>query len=117
MTEAPTGTVTLLFTDIEGSTKLLQQAGDAYADLLARHRELLRSAFAAQGGFEAAKRRGSRRYRKGAPRAPRTRSRPPTPPGSPSGTGDGDAGATLCVCLVLFSSLARQCLRVAGPSS
>src|SRR5438477_11179849 len=52
MAEAPKGTVTLLFTDIEGSTKLLQRAGDAYADLLAGHRELLRSAFAAHGGFE-----------------------------------------------------------------
>jgi predicted ATPase/class 3 adenylate cyclase len=52
MTEAPTGTVVLLFTDIEGSTKLLQRAGDSYADLLAGHREVLRSAFAAHGGFE-----------------------------------------------------------------
>jgi len=35
MSELPTGTVTLLFTDIEGSTRLLQQVGERYADLLA----------------------------------------------------------------------------------
>ena len=34
MADAPSGTVTLLFTDIEGSTKLLQRAGETYADLL-----------------------------------------------------------------------------------
>jgi predicted ATPase/class 3 adenylate cyclase len=52
MVEAPTGTVTLLFTDIEGSTRLLQRAGDLYADLLAEHRRLLRSAFEVRGGYE-----------------------------------------------------------------
>jgi predicted ATPase/class 3 adenylate cyclase len=52
MDEAPRGTVTLLFTDIEGSTKLLQRAGDAYADLLEQHRRLLRAAFDAHGGYE-----------------------------------------------------------------
>ena len=52
MSDAPSGTVTLLFTDIEGSTRLLQQAGAAYADLLAEHRRLLRSAFDGHGGFE-----------------------------------------------------------------
>jgi len=31
----PTGTVTFLFTDIEGSTRLLQQVGSAYAEILA----------------------------------------------------------------------------------
>ena len=40
----PTGTVTFLFTDIEGSTRLLQQLGDRYADVLAVHHRLLRSA-------------------------------------------------------------------------
>ncbi len=34
MTGLPAGTVTLLFTDIEGSTQLLQRLGDAYASLL-----------------------------------------------------------------------------------
>ena len=35
----PTGTVTFLFTDVEGSTKLLQELGDqAYAEALAEHR-------------------------------------------------------------------------------
>jgi len=39
------GTVTFLFTDIEGSTRLVEQLGDGYADLLASHRRLLRAAF------------------------------------------------------------------------
>ena len=50
MAEAPTGTITLLFTDVEGSTILLQRAGDAYADLLTEHRRLLAEAFARHEG-------------------------------------------------------------------
>jgi predicted ATPase/class 3 adenylate cyclase len=50
--ELPTGTVTFLFTDIEGSTRLLQELGDGYADALAEHRRLLREAFARHGGVE-----------------------------------------------------------------
>jgi predicted ATPase/class 3 adenylate cyclase/DNA-binding XRE family transcriptional regulator len=49
-TALPTGTVTLLFTDIEGSTKLLQQLGDAFAIALGAHQALLRAAFAAHAG-------------------------------------------------------------------
>jgi predicted ATPase len=52
MPDLPSGTVTLLFTDIEGSTKLLHELGEAYADVLAEHRRLLREAFAAHGGVE-----------------------------------------------------------------
>jgi hypothetical protein len=52
MSELPTGTVTFLFTDIEGSTKLLHELGDAYADALAEHRRVLREAFARHGGVE-----------------------------------------------------------------
>jgi predicted ATPase/class 3 adenylate cyclase len=49
----PTGTVTFLFTDIEGSTRLLQDLGRSrYATLLAAHRQLLRAALAAHGGHE-----------------------------------------------------------------
>ena len=48
----PTGTVTMLFTDIEGSTRLLKQLGERYGELLADHRRLLREAFAAHGGRE-----------------------------------------------------------------
>ena len=48
----PTGTVTFLFTDIEGSTALLRAAGESYGDLLAEHRRLLREAFAAHAGRE-----------------------------------------------------------------
>jgi predicted ATPase/class 3 adenylate cyclase len=52
MRELPSGTVTFLFSDIEGSTRLLQEVGDAYADLLADHRRRLREVFARHGGVE-----------------------------------------------------------------
>jgi predicted ATPase/class 3 adenylate cyclase len=52
MRELPSGTVTLLFTDIEGSTMLLHELGDRYANVLAEHRRLLRDAFGAHGGVE-----------------------------------------------------------------
>ena len=51
-TPFPGGTVTFLFTDIEGSTRLLRRIGDRYARVLERHRELLRGAVASQGGVE-----------------------------------------------------------------
>jgi predicted ATPase len=44
MTALPEGTVTFLFTDIEGSTALLRELGDDYADVLARHHQALRGA-------------------------------------------------------------------------
>ncbi|MGN6429802.1 MAG: ATP-binding protein [Gaiellaceae bacterium] len=52
MSELPTGTVTFLFTDIEGSTKLLHELGDAYPGALAEHRRVLREAFGEHGGVE-----------------------------------------------------------------
>jgi class 3 adenylate cyclase len=48
----PEGTVTFLFTDIEGSTELLQQLGDEYAALLAEQREILRKTFSRWNGQE-----------------------------------------------------------------
>jgi predicted ATPase/class 3 adenylate cyclase len=48
----PQGTVTFLFTDIEGSTRLLQALGDGYADVLAEHRRALREEFGRHGGVE-----------------------------------------------------------------
>ena len=49
----PTGTVTCLFTDIEGSTRLEIELGTGpYRDIRERHRDLLRAAFAAYGGHE-----------------------------------------------------------------
>ena len=52
-TELPSGTVTFLFTDIEGSTRLLHALGpDGYAEALAEHRRVLRAAFAAHDGVE-----------------------------------------------------------------
>jgi predicted ATPase/class 3 adenylate cyclase/DNA-binding CsgD family transcriptional regulator len=52
MSNFPTGTVTLLFTDIEGSTRLLLQLGDYYADVLAECRQLLRAVFQQWNGHE-----------------------------------------------------------------
>ena len=48
----PGGTVTFLFTDIEGSTRLLQELGDEYGQVVADHRRLLRDVFAEAGGSE-----------------------------------------------------------------
>jgi predicted ATPase/class 3 adenylate cyclase len=50
--ELPTGTVTLVFTDIEGSTRLLRSLGDDYGRLLRAHRAILREAVAGNGGVE-----------------------------------------------------------------
>jgi len=50
--ELPRGTVTLLFTDIEGSTRLLDERPEAYPEALAQHRRALREAFANHGGVE-----------------------------------------------------------------
>jgi predicted ATPase/class 3 adenylate cyclase len=48
--ELPTGTVTFLFSDIEGSTRLLQSLGERYPAVLETHQGLLREAFGAHGG-------------------------------------------------------------------
>lgn len=48
----PGGTVTFVFTDIEGSTQLLKRLGDGYAQVAADHRRLVRDAFRAHGGSE-----------------------------------------------------------------
>jgi predicted ATPase/class 3 adenylate cyclase len=48
----PTGTVTFFFSDIEGSTKLIQQLGERYPAVLLAHHQLLRTALAAHGGQE-----------------------------------------------------------------
>jgi predicted ATPase len=50
--ELPTGTVTFLFTDIEGSTRLLQELGDRYAEVLAEHHRELRAVWLRHEGFE-----------------------------------------------------------------
>ena len=53
MHDLPRGTVTFLFTDIEGSTRLLHELGPArYADALAEHRRAVREAATAHGGVE-----------------------------------------------------------------
>src|SRR6266567_7569641 len=52
MLDLPTGTVTLLFSDMEGSTRLLQRLGKRYADLLAECRDLLRQLFVQYHGHE-----------------------------------------------------------------
>src|SRR4051794_4157155 len=53
MPELPTGTVTFLFSDLEGSTRLLKQLGDTgYTQMLGPHRAIVRQVFAAHGGSE-----------------------------------------------------------------
>src|SRR3954462_6457927 len=53
MSDLPTGTVTFVFTDVEGSTRLLDELGtEAYADALAVHRRLVRRIFRDRGGAE-----------------------------------------------------------------
>jgi class 3 adenylate cyclase len=52
VTELPRGTVTLLFTDVEGSTRLLKQLRDRYGELLAAHHRLMREALGQHGGRE-----------------------------------------------------------------
>jgi len=52
MPQLPTGTVTFLFSDVEGSTELVRKLRDGYADVMADHERLLRSAFQETGGHE-----------------------------------------------------------------
>jgi predicted ATPase/Tfp pilus assembly protein PilF len=52
MAELPTGTVTFLFTDVEGSTGLVHEHGEGYGDLLVDHRRKLREVFLRHGGVE-----------------------------------------------------------------
>jgi predicted ATPase len=52
MSDLPTGTVTFLFTDVAGSTRLLHELGNAYAEVLAEHRRVLRDVFARNEGIE-----------------------------------------------------------------
>ena len=50
--QLPAGTVTFLFTDIEGSTDLVRELGDAYGEVLDEHRQILRDQLAGAGGRE-----------------------------------------------------------------
>ncbi len=52
MTELPSGAVTFLFSDIEGSTRLVKVLRDLYPQVLADHRDLFRAAIARQAGYE-----------------------------------------------------------------
>jgi len=51
-TELPTGTVTFMFTDVEGSTRLVQQLGESFAEALQQHQVLMRAALAEHSGIE-----------------------------------------------------------------
>src|SRR3954465_4108683 len=57
MSNLPHGTVTLVFTDVEGSTQLLQRLGDHCAHILDDHRRLFRAAAEARRGAVEARRR------------------------------------------------------------
>lgn len=52
MATLPSGTVTFVFTDIEGSTALLKRLGERYAELIADHRRIVRESFGEHGGVE-----------------------------------------------------------------
>ena len=52
MATLPSGTVTFVFSDIEGSTDLLKRLGERYAELIAEHRRIVRETFGAHGGVE-----------------------------------------------------------------
>jgi class 3 adenylate cyclase len=52
MPQLPSGTVTFVFSDIEGSTALLKQLGDGYDAVLSNHRRLMRETFTERGGVE-----------------------------------------------------------------
>ncbi len=52
MTSLPSGTVTFVFSDIEGSTGLLKRLGDRYGELIAEHRRIVRDALGAHDGVE-----------------------------------------------------------------
>ena len=52
LTEFPSGAVTFLFSDIEGSTRLVKALRERYARVLAEHRQLVRAAIAGHGGHE-----------------------------------------------------------------
>jgi predicted ATPase/class 3 adenylate cyclase len=53
VTDRPSGTVTFLFTDLEGSTRLLRRiGGDEYADVLSKYRQLLRNVVSGNAGYE-----------------------------------------------------------------
>src|SRR5256885_15297932 len=91
MTRLPSGTVTLVFTDIERSTRLLHRLGDAYGRALEEHRRLMRAAVTAAGGVEVETRGDSFLFAfgsahpppDGAVQAPRA---PPPPQGPGGGT-------------------------------
>jgi class 3 adenylate cyclase len=52
MAQLPAGTVTFVFTDLEGSTALVKQLGDDYGEVLSQHRRIVRDVFGGAGGTE-----------------------------------------------------------------
>ncbi|HUF01033.1 MAG TPA: adenylate/guanylate cyclase domain-containing protein [Gaiellaceae bacterium] len=52
MSTLPSGTVTFVFSDVEGSTQLLKRLGEEYGELLAEHRRIVRDTFTEHGGVE-----------------------------------------------------------------
>ena len=52
MVSLPSGTVTFVFSDIEGSTALLKRLGDRYSELISEHRKLVRDTFGTHSGVE-----------------------------------------------------------------
>ena len=101
--ELPTGTITMLFSDLEGSTRLLSLLGDRYAEVLSGQRGLLRAAFGRHHGTEMGTEGDSffvvfssavtpRRLRGGAARARRARVAEGRPAAGTDGPAHGGAG-------------------------
>ena len=74
----PSGTVTFAFTDIEGSTRLLQELGDEYGDVVSAHRRIIREAFGEHGGTRASPRSATRATSAWTSSAPHASARPVT---------------------------------------
>ena len=92
--DLPTGTVTFLFTDVEGSTRLLHELGaDAYADALAEHRRVVRDVCAAHGGVEVDT-QGTLSSSPSSPPRGRSRRRRRSRTGSPPGRSASGSGCT-----------------------
>ena len=70
MADLPSGTVTFLFTDIEGSTQLLREHRKEYAEILESHQRILRQAFQAAEGQEIDTQGDASSLRFSAPRTP-----------------------------------------------
>jgi class 3 adenylate cyclase len=116
MTELPRETVTFLFTDIEGSTRLLHELGERYANVLADQRRLLREAFARHNGAARSTRKET--ASSSPSRMPARRSAPlPTPKRRLPATAGRRASRYACVWACTLASRASPTTITSGSTS